>query len=140
MGLKDKDNPLLKKAKEKGLFKESELEFISEVPDFKVKDFVFSPPAITNQMPTPFLWLFKMFIRFRPKINKEKCTACGVCVQVCPKAAIEMKKEKPVIDYSKCIMCMCCAEMCRFGAVNLQSSLLVKAVKKIGHVLGRISK
>lgn len=140
LGLKDEENPLLKKAKEKGLFCEEELEFISEDKDFKVKDFVFAPPAITNQIPAAFLWLFKLLIRFRPIINKDKCTGCGICVKVCPKGAIEIKKQKAVIDYSKCIMCMCCSEMCRFGAVDLQSSIFVKALKKLGHVLGRISK
>ncbi|UCG35700.1 MAG: DUF362 domain-containing protein [Candidatus Omnitrophota bacterium] len=134
LGLKDEDNPLLKKAKEKGLFKEKELEFISEDESFKVKDFVFGPPAIMNQIPRPFFGLLKAFIKFRPVINKDKCTACGICVKVCPQAAIEMKKQKAAIDYSKCIMCMCCSEMCRFGAVDLQSSLFVKAAKKLGRV------
>ncbi len=50
-------------------------------------------------------------------LKTEKCTGCGACCAVCPKGAIEMKRDSegflsPVIDHSKCIKCKICAKTC----------------------------
>jgi formate hydrogenlyase subunit 6/NADH:ubiquinone oxidoreductase subunit I len=37
-----------------------------------------------------------------------------------------MKKGKPVFDYSKCIACFCCQEVCPAAAVKIRKSLLAK--------------
>lgn len=49
--------------------------------------------------------------------DKEKCTGCSACFNVCPKQAISMQSDElgniyPVIDKSKCINCGLCKKIC----------------------------
>ena len=52
-------------------------------------------------------------------IDDEKCPGCGLCVKICPSAAItSMGKRKPVIlDQDKCIKCGSCYDVCKLGAI-----------------------
>lgn len=50
-------------------------------------------------------------------LEKEKCTACSACINICPKGAIEFKDgydgfKYPVIDQEKCIDCGLCKKTC----------------------------
>lgn len=61
----------------------------------------------------------------RPKINKDVCRKCGVCVEACPVEgkAITFKNGRnnpPVYDYKKCIKCFCCQEMCPHKAIYVK--------------------
>lgn len=53
-------------------------------------------------------------------VPTEKCTACGQCVEICPKQAIQIKNQRAVVDYSKCIACYCCHEICPYEAIQLE--------------------
>ena len=47
----------------------------------------------------------------RPKVDRSRCVACGICQQACPvpqKAVHSGHGQKAVYDYSKCIHCFCC--------------------------------
>ncbi|MBR6163130.1 Coenzyme F420 hydrogenase/dehydrogenase, beta subunit C-terminal domain [bacterium] len=49
--------------------------------------------------------------------NKENCSGCGACYNICPKNAITMKIDdygfyKPVIDSQKCVNCGLCEKIC----------------------------
>lgn len=51
------------------------------------------------------------------KINFEKCTGCGACVQVCPKNCISWGEEElgflyPDVDEIECIDCGLCEKVC----------------------------
>ena len=52
------------------------------------------------------------------KVNKEKCTACGTCVDSCPIEAIKMK-DKAEIDEENCVDCGTCVDECPEGAITL---------------------
>lgn len=63
-------------------------------------------------------------------LHKDLCTGCGICLEICPKEAIELRKipkaeaEKaklPTIDIDekKCIYCGICSSLCPFGALEL---------------------
>lgn len=49
--------------------------------------------------------------------NKEDCSGCTACVNVCPKQCIEMKTDSegfyyPTVDREKCIHCNLCEKVC----------------------------
>lgn len=58
-------------------------------------------------------------------IDDEKCTGCGVCVDVCPQQIIEiiqvgLKKRARVTDIELCVVCQYCQKMCPYGAVTVE--------------------
>lgn len=46
--------------------------------------------------------------------NEEKCTHCGVCVPICPTAALYVDEEtrKVIFKNEKCIACELCVKIC----------------------------
>ena len=76
-----------------------------------------------------------------PVIDEEKCTACGKCVEVCPKNIIELKSVKKfvhVLCLSKepariamksckaaCIACKKCEKECPFDAIHVEGKLAI---------------
>jgi len=52
------------------------------------------------------------------KIDKEKCTACGTCIDVCPVEALKMA-DKAEVDADTCIDCGTCVDECPEGAISL---------------------
>lgn len=52
---------------------------------------------------------------------KELCTGCGVCAEVCPTGAVEMKQGFPVFSSRLCIGCGHCGVYCPENAYRLES-------------------
>ena len=52
------------------------------------------------------------------KVDAESRNSCGVCVQNCPRNAIEFIEGKAFIDQTKCIQCGKCAVYCPQKTVN----------------------
>jgi len=52
------------------------------------------------------------------KVNKKKCTGCGVCIEVCPVNAIKLQKDKAVIS-DECVECGACVNECPNEAISL---------------------
>jgi ferredoxin len=50
-------------------------------------------------------------------IQKNKCTGCGACLEVCPTEAIKMQEERAVITM-ECIDCGACPRVCPEGAIK----------------------
>jgi ferredoxin len=62
------------------------------------------------------------------KVDRTKCTGCGVCVDSCPVQVFELqdlpnfpasKKSVPVRE-KDCIMCMTCVTSCPVGAITVE--------------------
>jgi len=53
------------------------------------------------------------------QINGEKCTGCGLCVDVCPVEAISLENDKAKIDAEKCVDCSQCVEECPNEAIRM---------------------
>jgi ferredoxin len=62
--------------------------------------------------------LLKNVFTKKPKVQRNICKGCGVCVKVCPAEALSMQDKRPVFDYNQCIRCYCCQEMCPEGAIK----------------------
>ncbi len=69
--------------------------------------------------------------RYALTLNKALCKGCGICVEICPREAIEIKKfpkaegdkiEPPTIDIDKekCHYCGMCDPICPFGAIDVK--------------------
>ena len=69
--------------------------------------------------------------RYALTLDKELCTGCGICKEICPREAIEIKKipkaegtkvKPPTIDVDeqKCHYCGMCDPICPFGAIGLK--------------------
>ncbi len=52
------------------------------------------------------------------QIDLEKCTACGLCVKVCPVDAISVDDKQYSINQDLCIRCGECRNACRFEAIT----------------------
>ena len=52
-----------------------------------------------------------------PKINLNRCTGCGCCIDVCPMDAISLVEGKAVIDLDKCANCHACESACPVDAI-----------------------
>lgn len=54
-------------------------------------------------------------------IAENKCTGCGVCLEVCPHGAVTgEKKQAHVINDQKCQKCAICKEQCKFDAIVVE--------------------
>ena len=48
----------------------------------------------------------------------EKCTGCGMCVEVCPHNVFAIEDRKAVLlDKDRCMECGACVMNCAFGAL-----------------------
>ena len=54
-------------------------------------------------------------LKVKPKLDKEKCTLCGICVDVCPMGSI--RAEAPGEVSGICIKCCGCEKACPEGAL-----------------------
>lgn len=51
-------------------------------------------------------------------IDKEKCNACGTCVEACPVEALKLE-DKATVDEETCIDCGTCVDECPEKAISL---------------------
>jgi uncharacterized protein len=56
----------------------------------------------------------------QPKINRDKCVSCGLCMKSCAQGAMSFDEgRKSQIDYEKCVGCGQCVAVCQFDAANV---------------------
>ena len=80
--------------------------------------------------------LGRRFMAPRPFIVRDRCTACGTCVEVCPvqPKALEFPggvgTRVPEYDYDRCIRCYCCQEMCPERAIEVKTPPLGRLIRR----------
>lgn len=58
------------------------------------------------------------------QLDKEKCTACGMCTKVCPHAVFEiMNRKAEIINRDHCMECGACAKNCATGALTVKTGV-----------------
>ena len=81
-------------------------------------------------------------ITLLPEVDEDKCTACGACVEACPKDIIELRPKGPknrrifvsCINQDRggtakkacevaCIGCKACYNVCKFDAITIENFL-----------------
>ena len=55
----------------------------------------------------------------KPSVIKDKCTACGCCIEICPTKAISFEDKLASIDQNRCIGCGECLCVCKFDAISV---------------------
>lgn len=85
--------------------------------------------AIRNNLWQPIANVLMRLLTFHPKIDSDVCRLCESCVKNCPQKTIDSKNGKIIIDYSQCISCFCCREVCPYAAIGIKKSLLAKILK-----------
>ena len=58
------------------------------------------------------------------KVDVEKCTGCGTCVDTCPVVVFELqevegKTVSAVVAEAQCIVCRACEAKCPEGAIKI---------------------
>ena len=71
------------------------------------------------------------------RLDIEKCTGCGLCLEVCPQAVLAMDNGRAGIgDRDACMECGACAMNCPFDAIFVQAGVGCAAAV-INSALGR---
>jgi NAD-dependent dihydropyrimidine dehydrogenase PreA subunit len=52
--------------------------------------------------------------------DKDACTGCGACVEICPVEALRLEGDLPIVDEAWCIGCGVCATVCPADAVVIK--------------------
>ncbi len=75
-------------------------------------------------------------------VNPYLCSGCGVCIEVCPYSAIEMKEETTdhrqvaEINEALCKGCGACSASCRSGAIDLRGFTNKQIFEAVSSVTG----
>jgi MinD superfamily P-loop ATPase len=56
-----------------------------------------------------------------PRLNEQRCTACGDCVRVCPTRCLEQRPAGPWLPRpTDCVACGLCVRVCPDDALTLE--------------------
>ena len=70
-----------------------------------------------------------MRLRYLPNVvtldlDVDKCTGCGICVEVCPHGVLVLNNSKAEIaDRDACMECGACALNCAFAALSVRAGV-----------------
>jgi uncharacterized protein (DUF362 family)/NAD-dependent dihydropyrimidine dehydrogenase PreA subunit len=120
MGLDPAVLPFLRYAERAGLgdYDLEKIDIIGELrrlPDFKLPP-LSSDIFLQNDEMQKFIHQRAVS---RPKVDPDRCTACGACIEHCPVSALRMGADVPLVDADTCIACFCCQEICPGQAISL---------------------
>ncbi|NLE01021.1 MAG: 4Fe-4S dicluster domain-containing protein [Fibrobacter sp.] len=58
------------------------------------------------------------------KLESDRCTGCGRCIEVCPHEVFEFRDKRAYIVYiDNCMECGACSQNCISGAISVKSGV-----------------
>jgi uncharacterized protein (DUF362 family)/Pyruvate/2-oxoacid:ferredoxin oxidoreductase delta subunit len=106
----------------------NEIEILGDsIEKHMIKDFIL--PRSMNvawNIPNAITQRLKRSIGNFPKVNKDKCSLCRLCEEVCPAGAMRQINGSMQVDYDKCISCFCCQENCPQGTIGVKQGWLLR--------------
>ncbi len=58
------------------------------------------------------------------ELSADKCTGCGMCIEVCPHDVFTLKDKKvEIVDKDSCMECGACVNNCAFGALKVDKGV-----------------
>jgi uncharacterized protein (DUF362 family)/NAD-dependent dihydropyrimidine dehydrogenase PreA subunit len=127
--------PTSKPGKEWGLgtYIDEEIELVGDdIKDLITGDFDVVRKPVKSVTSSNIVSFLKNLVSPRPVIDKDRCTKCGVCIEVClvDGKAVNWwdgdKTRPPQHNYRKCIRCYCCQELCPYKAISIKTPILGK--------------
>ncbi len=71
------------------------------------------------------------------KFFPEKCTGCGMCLEVCPHAVFKIEDRKvSIVEKDRCMECGACEKNCDFDAISVKSGVGCAAAVINGMIKG----
>jgi ferredoxin len=71
------------------------------------------------------------------ELDRERCTGCGLCVEVCPHAVFTLESGRAALaDRGACMECGACVRNCAAGAVSVRPGVGCAAAVLIGRLAG----
>jgi NAD-dependent dihydropyrimidine dehydrogenase PreA subunit len=71
------------------------------------------------------------------QLDAERCTGCGLCVDVCPQAVFSLSgRRAELVDRGACMECGACALNCVAGAITLTPGVGCAAAIMRGWITG----
>jgi len=58
-------------------------------------------------------------VKMAVEIDKDKCTGCKACLEVCPLEALSMEDDKAKVEADTCTECGQCVDACPSQAISL---------------------
>ena len=60
---------------------------------------------------------------FIPTIDREKCSGCEECIEICSTEVLEIHQSKAVVVRpDDCVGCESCVEICKEGAISVEDT------------------
>ncbi|MDP2401457.1 MAG: 4Fe-4S binding protein [Actinomycetota bacterium] len=54
-----------------------------------------------------------------PVVDKDLCTACGICIDECPQACYDLEEVAVLARPDDCTECAICVDACPSGAISM---------------------
>lgn len=71
------------------------------------------------------------------QLNQDKCTGCGICIEVCPQAVLKLQDRVAIMaDRDACMECGACEQNCPFDAITVHAGVGCAAAVMRGILTG----